>query len=155
MIEGVSLCEDWLVIGWWEKPVMALALGVGLVGSSSFADLSGNRAAAGSRVTATPPASRLPLGASAAAARGSLIVIERLEPTRARIQWRSPWRGQSVVRYAATPRLLPDATQASRPTANRVVELQGLQPQTRYFFRVETATPHGLASSAVCSFRTK
>jgi hypothetical protein len=42
----------------------------------------------------------------------------------------------------------------STPTGDRTIALDNLEPGTRYYFRVETATPLGVARSAVLSFRT-
>ena len=81
------------------------------------------------------------------------VVVERVAATSARITWRSPWKGESVVRYAPNPELgLAPSTAATRASS---VALAGLAPATRYFFSVETRTPQGVARSSLLSFRTR
>lgn len=81
------------------------------------------------------------------------VVVERVAATSARIAWRSPWKGESVVRYAPTPEL--GIAPATAPTAATAVALSGLKPATRYFFRVETRAAQGVARSSILSFRTR
>ncbi len=81
------------------------------------------------------------------------VVVEKVQATSVRIAWRSPWKGESVVRYAPTPELglAPETV----PTEATMVALAGLKPATRYFFRVETRTAQGVARSSTLSFRTR
>lgn len=81
------------------------------------------------------------------------VVVEVVGATGARISWKSPWKGESVVRYAPSPEL--GRAPATPPTAGAAVALAGLAPATRYFFRVETRTPQGVARSSTLSFRTR
>jgi hypothetical protein len=58
------------------------------------------------------------------------------------------------VAFGRDPHLMPVVVDRSTPTAERTIALDNLEPGTRYYFRVETATPLGVARSAVLSFRT-
>lgn len=81
------------------------------------------------------------------------VVVEAVGATSAKIGWKSPWKGESVVRYAPSTEL--GLAPATAPTAADEVALAGLKPATRYFFRVETRTPQGVARSSTLSFRTR
>lgn len=81
------------------------------------------------------------------------LVVGGIGATVATVAWGSVWAGESVVVYSATPDLL--SALATAPTKSRAAQLSGLKPGTRYFMRVETRTPQGLARSAVCSFKTR
>jgi hypothetical protein len=82
------------------------------------------------------------------------VTIGRVAARQATIWWRSPWQGQSTVVYGRDAHLVPMVVEHSAPTGERAVELSELEPGTRYYFRVETATPLGVARSAIVSFRT-
>lgn len=81
------------------------------------------------------------------------VVVEKVRATSARIAWRSPWKGETVVRYAPKADLL--AAPETRPTEANVMALEGLKPATRYYFQVETRTALGVARSSTLSFRTR
>ena len=81
------------------------------------------------------------------------VVVEKVAKTSARILWKSPWKGESVVRYGRSTELA--LAPATTPTEASAVALGGLKPGTRYFFRVETRTPQGVARSSTLSFRTR
>lgn len=82
------------------------------------------------------------------------VTVGRVATDAATIWWKSPWQGQSTVVYGRDSHLVPVVVERSAPTADQFAALDHLEPGTRYYFQVETATPLGVARSAVVSFRT-
>lgn len=141
----------------WNQTIFGIATGMTLVGCS-FLTVQGSRyvsdpalrpaprAEKRRAITPTPVVSAGPLWVSP-------VIVEPLGATRARITWRSPVEGESMVLYGTTSRLVPFRSRTEEVWGSRI-ELSGLKPGTRYFFLVETRAALGLARSAVCSFRT-
>lgn len=84
----------------------------------------------------------------------SPVTVDAVKATSARISWRSSWQGKSVILFGKSPRELPAAARTA-PTFGPFTDLRDLEPNTRYFFQVETHTPLGVALSPVCSFVTR
>jgi hypothetical protein len=128
----------------WKTSTVALLVGLTLVGCSILKGA--HRPEPGNALDANEPAPLKPGLTN--------VTIGRVDAKGATIWWRSPWQGQSTVAYGRDPHLMPVVVDHSTPTSERTIALDNLEPGTRYYFRVETATPLGVARSAVLSFRT-
>lgn len=82
------------------------------------------------------------------------VTVGRVSAAEATIWWKSPYQGQTTIVYGRDPHLVPVVVERTAPTSQHTTELTDLEPGTRYYFQVETATPLGVARSAIISFRT-
>jgi hypothetical protein len=134
----------------WKKIAAALSAGLLLVGCSRMMaqhrpDAGVGMAAAGAAEITEPP----PLEPGVA-----LVTVGRVAANGATIWWKSPWQGQSTVIYGRDSHLLPVVVERTVPTPEHTAAISDLSPGTRYYLQIETATPLGVARSAVISFRT-
>lgn len=137
----------------WDKPLSSALIGLFLVGCSL---LSVQRSPADQAFDAPRPEAPQAAQAPQVLKPGlSPVVVEAINRSGATIVWKSPWEGQSQVRFAESPRLESESVRQTPVTVNRRVQLSQLRPNTRYYFQVETRTAVGTARSAVLSFRTR
>lgn len=134
----------------WNHLAAAGVVGLCLVGCSWFGSQGAFMDSFSEDFTPVPRSQ--PPGELRPGVRG--VMVERVHARGASIAWESRWKGESVVTYGQSPRLLPQAALTTPATNGRQALLSGLSPGTRYFFQVETRTMLGVARSPVCSFRT-
>lgn len=130
----------------WKKTAGMIATGLLVVGCSMFSQ----QAKPGPGVPEAPAAEPQPDRVLRPGP--GPVTVEAIAPTTARVAWKSPWSGDSVVRFAPNAEL---DKASSATTFGQAVTLKGLAPKTRYFFRVETRTKLGLARSSTLSFKTR
>lgn len=129
----------------WKLLAATLSAGLLLVGCSHMM----------ARHHASAPGPAIALGDPAPLEPGvARVTVGRVGPDRATIWWKSPWKGQSTIVYGKDAHLMPVVVERSAPTAEHSTSLAELAPDTRYYLQIETATPLGVARSAVISFRT-
>jgi hypothetical protein len=85
-------------------------------------------------------------------------VVENVTDTTAIIAWSTNVNAGTLLRYGTGPDRLDQTAGMPWGGLTHRVDLHGLQPETKYFFRAES--PHGQgtgedAQSAVLSFQTK
>ncbi|MFP5501947.1 MAG: fibronectin type III domain-containing protein [Candidatus Sericytochromatia bacterium] len=129
----------------WDKPFLGLSIGL-FVATCAVMIVQRPPAHAGAIVLRPIPGVIKP-GLSP-------VTVDEVKATSARIRWRSTWQGKSVILFGTSPRSLPAASRTA-PIFGPHTELTALEPNTRYFFQVETHTPLGVALSPVCSFVTR
>ncbi len=89
-------------------------------------------------------------------------VLESVSDHSAVIAWSTDKAGSTVVNYGTGPRNLSQVAEAPWGANGRThrVELQNLQPNTNYYFRVETGETRGgngaaVETQGVINFRTQ
>ena len=82
-------------------------------------------------------------------------VVEYVDDSRAIIVWKTDNNSSSTLRYGTDARSMNQTASGSWGDRHRV-EISGLQPNTTYFFQVESATQQGTGNAArqQSSFRT-
>ena len=82
-------------------------------------------------------------------------VVEYVDDNRAIIVWKTDANSSSTLRYGTDARSMNQTATGSWGDRHRV-EISGLQPNTTYFFQVESATQQGAGNAAQqqSSFRT-
>lgn len=123
--------------------LVGVAIGLFLVGCSIL-DL---RHPVDTSAAPPPPVAGLTPGVAS-------VTVERLSNSQATLRWQSPWNGRTEIYYGKTPLVLPLVADRSPLTYESFTTLTNLEPNTRYYFQVETHTPLGAARSAVLSFLT-
>jgi hypothetical protein len=65
--------------------------------------------------------------------------VEYLTPNRAQVAWATTMpTATDIVRYGSSPAAMPQVVQAANKTGNHRAQLTGLQPNTQYWFQVES-----------------
>ncbi|MDB6113305.1 MAG: uncharacterized protein JWQ83_2194 [Lacunisphaera sp.] len=91
------------------------------------------------------PFLRLALGLLAAGLSGTLAsaaallrgpYLQSATPTSLVVRWRTDMPGRSLVRFGPAPDQLAQSAASETPTADHVVELSHLQPDTKYYYSI-------------------
>ncbi|RLE69075.1 MAG: hypothetical protein DRJ45_07100, partial [Thermoprotei archaeon] len=96
-----------------------------------------------------------PIGGGELPLQISLIKVSSITENSAIISWQTNKEADSLVKYGTSPGNYSEQKYDPTPTKYHSIKLDGLQPNTTYYFVVESKTANETATSTEKSFKTK
>jgi hypothetical protein len=82
------------------------------------------------------------------------VVVHEISATTAKIQWYTDQESQGIIMYGTVPTSLSKFAPEQGPGKDHTLKIEGLSPQTRYYFSIKIGSNDFLDGAVPWQFRT-